>query len=262
MVSQPLTGIGVLVTRPREQAGHLAELIEQAGGRPVLFPTLEIQPVAETSALIGLIDRLEEFDWAIFISPTAVEKAMNLIRTRRSLPSALKVAAVGKGSARALRQFGVRDILMPTHGADSGALLEEPPLRDVAKQKIVIFRGEGGREQLAKTLSARGADVFYGECYRRSRPSADVTPLLQQWARGEIHAVTLTSSEALHNLFDLLGKLGQQWLKTTPVFALHERIGAAARELGIAQVQVAGPDDEALVTSLNRWFETGKHHEQ
>ncbi len=261
MANQPLAGIGILVTRPKEQAGRLSKLIEDAGGRAILFPALEIQPVAETAALTELIDRLEEFDWAIFVSPTAVDKAMNLIRSRRSLPPGLKIAAVGKSSARALKQFGIQNVLAPSHGSDSAALLQEPVLERVAHQKIVIFRGEGGREELGETLRTRGAEVFLGECYRRACPDANVTPLLQSWARGEIDAVTVTSREALHNLFDLLGKLGQQWLKSTPLFTIHARIGAAAKELGVSQVHVTETGDAGLVNSLILWFETGKNHE-
>ena len=66
-------------------------------GNPILFPVLEITDVTDLSSLIALINRLEEFDWAIFVSPNAVNKAMPLINERRSLPVQLKFAAVGKG---------------------------------------------------------------------------------------------------------------------------------------------------------------------
>lgn len=261
MARHPLAGIGVLVTRPREQAQRLAGLVAQAGGVPVLFPALEIQPPGDTGALNQLIDRLDEFQWAVFISPTAVDKAMNLVRARRPWPEQLRIAAVGKGSARALRQFGFQHVLVPERGADSEALLELPEMKAVAGSKLVIFRGEGGRELLGKTLAERGAAVTFAECYRRSAPNLDVAPLLQCWARGGVGAVTVTSRETLHNLFDLVGKLGQQWLRKTPLFTIHERIAAAARELGVSQAIVAGPDDEALVQGLIDWFNAGKQHE-
>lgn len=258
MAGKPLGGIGVLVTRPREQAQHLATLISQAGGVPVLFPALEIQPVGETDALNRLIDRLDQFHWAIFISPTAVEQAMNRVRARRPWPDTLNIAAVGKGSARTLRQFGFQHILAPEGKADSEALLALPEMDNVAGLKVVIFRGEGGRELLGKTLADRGAEISFAECYRRALPNNEVVPVLQRWARGEVGAVTVTSRETLHNLFDLLGKLGQQWLKTTPLFVIHERIAAAAGELGVSQAIVAGPDDEALVEGLIDWFKDRK----
>jgi len=66
----PLKGVGVVVTRPAHQAGNLAELIERAGGRAILFPTLEIFDAQDMSPLSGVIDRLEQFDWQFSSAPT------------------------------------------------------------------------------------------------------------------------------------------------------------------------------------------------
>ena len=83
---KPLAGINVLVTRPAHQAGGLADRIRTAGGNPILFPVLEILDVTNQRPLLELIDRIDEFDLAIFVSPNAVNKAMSLIRAKRSLP--------------------------------------------------------------------------------------------------------------------------------------------------------------------------------
>lgn len=250
----PLAGRGILVTRPERQAQELSRLIGEAGGRAILFPVIEIVDVDDLRPLLELIGRLEQFDLAVFISPSAVDKAMNLIAARRALPPGLKVAAVGQGSARELKRFGVGGVIAPRGRFDSEALLALPDLADVAGRRVVIFRGEGGRELLGDTLRARGAEVSYAECYRRGRPSADAAALLRAWARGEVDAVTVTSGEGLRNLFDLLGKLGQQWLKKTPLFAPHPRIAEAARELGIATVVATGPGDEGLFAGLRDYF--------
>jgi uroporphyrinogen-III synthase len=250
----PLAGRGILVTRPAGQAEALARLVVEAGGHAIAFPVIEIVAVQDLRPLLDLIDRLEQFDIAIFISPNAVDKAMNLVAARRALPQSLKVAAVGQGSARELRRRGVADVIVPQGRFDSEALLELPELAQVAGRRVVIFRGEGGRELLGDTLRARGAEVTYAECYRRSRPNADAAALLRAWARDEVHAVTVTSSEGLHNLFDMLGKLGQQWLKQTPLFAPHPRIAQAARELGIVSVITTAPGDEGLFAGLRDYF--------
>jgi uroporphyrinogen-III synthase len=248
-----LAGLGIVVTRPAHQAGHLAELIRAAGGTPILFPAMEIVDPADVRPLLALIDRLEEFDFAVFISPNAVSRAMNLIRARRSLPPALKVAAVGKGSTKALGQFGVADVLVPRVHFDSEGLLALPEFQSLAGKRVVIFRGEGGRELLAEELARRGAQVEYAECYRRAKPRADSALLLHLWARSEIHAITVTSVEILHHFFDLVGKLGQQWMKATPLFVPHERIATAARGMGLSQVVVTPPGDEGLVAGIAAW---------
>lgn len=251
---RPLAGRGIVVTRPAHQAAPLADLIGAAGGKAILFPVIEIVEVGDLQPLLALIDRLEGFDLAIFISPNAVNQAMNLIKARRELPPRLLLAAVGRSGVRELRHFGITAVIAPAARFDSEALLELPALQDVAGKRIVIFRGDGGRELLGDTLTARGAAIEYAECYRRGRPRLDAAPLLRAWARNELHAITGTSSEGLHNLFDLVGKLGQSWLRKTPLFVPHPRIEQTARELGLATVVLTAQGDEGLVQGLAQWF--------
>lgn len=250
----PLAGRSIVITRPTRQANELAGLIRGAGGSPIVFPVLEILEADDLRPLMAVIDRLDEFHLAIFISPNAVHKAMNLIRARRDFPRGLKVAAIGKSSAKVLGEFGVAEVIAPTKRMDSEALLELPEMNEMAGKRVVIFRGDGGRELLGDTLVARGATLEYVECYRRGRPAADVAPLLESWARSQLDAITVTSSEGLRNLYDMVGKLGQQWLKKTPLFVPHERIAQTARELGLARVILTGPGDVGLVEGLARWF--------
>jgi uroporphyrinogen-III synthase len=246
----PLAGRGIVVTRPATQAQTLAELIRGAGGHAIVFPVIEISDVADLAPLHALLDRLDEFDLAIFISPSAVDKAMNLITARGGLPPRLKVAAIGRGSVKALGRFGVGEVIVPPRRFDSEALLELPAFANVAGQRVVVFRGEGGRELLGDTLIARGALLQYAECYRRSRPDADVSPLLRAWARREVDAVVVTSSEGMNHLFDMLGKLGQAWLQKTPLFVPHPRIAETARSLGVREILLTGAGDDGIVASL------------
>ena len=252
----PLKGVGVVVTRPAHQAGRLAELIGHAGGRAILFPTLEIFDAQDMTPLSGAIERLEQFDLAIFISPNAVNRVMNQVRAKRIWPQDLRCAAVGKGSAKALERFGCDAVIVPQGRFDSEALLALPELQDMAGKRVVIFRGEGGRELLGTELVRRGAELTMVECYRRGKPvGVDVGLLLKRWVRGEVDAITVTSGESMRNLFDLVGKLGQQWLKKTPVFVFHENIAEVARELGVEQVYVTPAGDEGLLSGLIEWRE-------
>jgi uroporphyrinogen-III synthase len=249
-----LAGRGIVITRPAEQAGALAELIRAAGGNPLLFPAIEITDVADLKPLLALIARLDAFDVAIFISPSAVDKSMNLISARGGLPPHLAIAAIGRGSVKALGRFGVRGVIAPGRRFDSEGLLELPEFADPAGKRVVIFRGEGGRELLGDTLAARGASIEYAECYRRGRPGADVAPLMRAWARREVHAVVVTSSEGMSHFFDMVGKLGQTWLQRTPVFVPHPRIADTARGLGVREVRVTAPGDEGVLAGLVEYF--------
>lgn len=249
-----LAGIGVLVTRPRAQAEPLAALIEAAGGRALRFPVIEILPPHDSAPLAQAGARLHQYDIAIFISPNAVATALNAITARRAWPATTQIGCVGKGSAKALRQFGLVPQLVPGERFDAEALAALPALTHVAGKKIVIFRGDGGREVLSNLLTARGASVTYVECYRRARPEADTATLLRQWARGEIDIVTVTSGQGLRNLFDMLGALGQQWLVKTPIVVVSERIAALCRELGFKSAPIVAPaSDAGIVSALKAW---------
>ena len=118
---------------------------------------------------------------------------------------------------------------------------------------MVIFRGEGGRELLGETLRARGAAVEYAECYRRVRPELDPAPLLEAWAGSGLDAVTVTSSEGLRNLAEMVGRSrAASGCSRTPLFVPHPRIAEAARGLGVRTVIVTGPGDEGLLDRADR----------
>jgi len=240
-------GRGVLVTRPANVAAALAERIERAGARAIVFPTVEIAEVPRSAAF----DRLEAFALAVFVSPTAVDRAFRLVQ---AWPDGLPAAAVGPGSARQLERRGVREVLVP-RSADSESLLALPQLAQVDGKRVVVFRGEGGRELLGETLRARGARVEYAEVYRRTRPQADPAPLLDAWKKKEVHAVTVTSAAALRNFAGMLGEPGVEALRGTPLFAGHERVAAEARRLEVREVLVAGTSDEEMRARLVAYFE-------
>lgn len=254
MTGLPLSGRQVVVTRPAGQAGHLAGLIRAAGGEPVLFPALEIRDIEDPRQLLALIERLDEFDLAVFVSANAVSKALDFVNARRAWPGRLGVATVGRGTERVLGRYGFSAVIVPKIGFDSEALLDLPELNAVAGKRVVIFRGGSGRELLGETLVARGATVEHAECYRRCRPQADAAPLLELWVQRGIDALTVSSSEGLANLSQMLDAAGRRCLVETPLFAPHERIAAAARKLGVRTVVLTGSGDEGLIEGMSAFF--------
>ncbi|MBD3669903.1 MAG: uroporphyrinogen-III synthase [Gammaproteobacteria bacterium] len=252
----PLAGVHVVVTRPAGQHERLCQLIEASGGVSIHYPVLEIQDAADQARLAQQIARLDEFDLAIFISPNAVQRAMNRINAHGGLPPKLKTATVGRGSGRELaRILGREPDIVPAKRFNSEALLELPPMQEVAGQRVIIFRGDGGREHLANTLRERGAKVEYAEVYRRGRPDIDKAPLMHAWARGEVDIIVVTSGEGLRNLFDMVGQLGRQWLRKTPILVINERLVELARELGAESAPVIADEasDEGIVAAIEAW---------
>lgn len=253
-----LAGRGVLVTRPVGQAGPLARRIAEAGGRPVLFPTLEIVPPSDPEAFARALARLPACQRAVFVSPTCVAMAWPAILARHGgWPPGVVPAAVGQATARALAELGVTGVRVAPEGADSEHLLALPEFSRVAGEHVIIFRGEGGRELIADTLRQRGAEVIYAECYRRACPQVDAAPLRAEWRSGGVAAVTVTSREVFAHLARLLGPEGADLLRATPLFAPHPRIVEAARAWGVVDAIATAPGDAGLVAALRDWFNPG-----
>lgn len=249
-----LAGRHIVITRPAGQAAHLAEALVACGAHPVLFPVLAIEDVADPTPILDAAIRLDGYDWAVFVSPNAVEKALRVILAERTWPATVRVATVGRSSEQALAERGIANVVAPQERFDSEALLALPEFATVAGQRVVIFRGDGGRDLFGDTLKARGAVVDYVTCYRRVKPALDPAPLLRLWQQGRLDAVTVTSSEGLRNLWEMIGKLGQGWLKNTPAFVPHARIAEQARTLGLHHVILTGPADAGLFAGLTDYF--------
>ena len=249
-----MAGCGIAITRPLNQAQALAELVRQAGGEPILFPLLEIVALDDYSAFDAVIDQLDSFDWAFFISSNAVQHGMSRLLARRAFPPTLRCATVGPATAAELAGFGVHGALTPTSRFDSESLLNLPEMHAVAGTRCVIFRGVGGRDVLAKTLRERGAEVVFAECYRRSNPQRDAEELAQLWQNGRLQALVVTSSEALRNLLALAND-DTEWLKATPIFVSHPRIAEAASAHGLQAITASVAGDAGMVETLRVYFQ-------
>jgi len=252
---RPLRGRGIVVTRPALQAAGLVRLIEDAGGRALIYPMIEIEPVAN-AVPDALVETLERFDLAVFVSRNAVEQGLARVARSRVWPSNVAVAAVGSGTRAELEARGFTNVLAPgdSGGSESLLALLTPPVMNVRGKRIAIFRGIGGRELLAHTLRQRGAVVEYAECYRRKVPHVDLRPLIEAWSNGHVHAVAISSGEALVNLAALLGAAGGNLLASTPLFVPHPRVADEARAQGIGEPLLAGPADEDVADAMVAYF--------
>lgn len=253
----PLAGRCVLVTRPREQAGALATAIRERGGEAQVAPLIEILPATDTRELEAACAALDTFDLAFFVSPNAVRHALAFICARRTWPAGLRVATVGGGTAAALHEAGFSDVIMPSCGFDSESVLALPEFRAeaVRGRKVAVFRGDGGRPLLGATLAARGAHVAFITAYRRRCPDDDWSGWVTRARDGTVDAIVLTSSEAVGNLVQLLGRNGLQVFASVPVFAPHERIANAARNAGFARVVNTEAGDDGVLAALCSAFE-------
>jgi uroporphyrinogen-III synthase len=252
----PLSGVRIAVTRPRHQAAKLAEKIHAAGGVCIQFPLLEILPLVDTKHLQNIAARLPEFQLAIFISPNAVKFAMPAILNAAGIPASLQVATVGLSSATALHSYGINKVLVPQLRFDSESLLALPELQQVDDKKILIFRGNKGRELLGDTLQLRGASVEYVACYQRIKTKLEIADLLE----AKPAALCVSSSEALSYLQELLNTSAAEFLLARPLFVSHDRIALAARKSGWQNIIVTAAGDEGLLSELTAWTQANEEH--
>ena len=250
-MTDALQGCRILVTRPAAQAATLAAMIAGAGGEPVLFPLLEIGPADDPAPLDEATSHLDDYAIAVFISPNAVEYSLPRILEQRAWPVQLQAAVIGPGTAAQLALHGIEQVVAPTARFDSEGVLELPAFQAerVAGKRILILRGNGGRELLAETLRERGAKVDCVTCYNRAAP-ADGDAILSRLRNNELDALTISSSEGLRNLLALLDTEALEDLNFLPLFVPHRRIAEVAAELGLFNVVLTGPADAGILESL------------
>ncbi len=236
----------ILVTRPAHQAHHLRTLIAANDGIPILFPVLDIQPLANTR-----LPRcsLESYDVAIFISANAVRYGLPILLAQNALPAHLQLAAVGQATAKAMIALEQSPQLVPTQQFNSEGLLALAELQHMQDKRVLIFRGEGGRELLAQTLRARGAQVDYVNVYRRCLPI--INKSAHSWlATGAIDSIVISSAESLHNLLQLLEN--PPWLAEKNWAVMTAQLATKLRHSGMrGRIKVAPrSDDEGLLQAL------------
>jgi uroporphyrinogen-III synthase len=244
----------VLVTRPAGQSQRLCDLIEAAGHECIRLPTIEIQPAADPYRLEAIADTLDDYDLAVFVSVNAVQMGLERILDQRDWPEQTRIATVGARSAEALQAYGLSVDLVPEHQFNSEALLALEELEDMTGRNVVIFRGNGGRDVLRDTLLERGAEVEYVEAYRRVCPTVDPGLLHTLLQPGYLDCITITSNEALQNLFNLAGSEGQGALRQIPLVVVGERQARLAAQLGFvhAPLVAAHASDAAIVAALEQ----------
>jgi uroporphyrinogen-III synthase len=249
----------VLVTRPAGQAAGLCRLLEAAGYEAVQLPAIEIREPADLEALQLLAETLPGYDLAVFISVNAVNHGLDYLLRLRDWPKHVKIATVGASSAAALGEYGMKPDLFPVHRYNSEALLALDELQEMHGKRVVILRGNGGREHLRDTLLARGAVVDYVEVYHRACPDIDPELMHSLLRPGILDVVIVTSNESLQNLYTMAGEKGQHLLRTLPLVVVSERQAVLAQELEFEHAAMVAENagDAALIEALKVFTESG-----
>jgi uroporphyrinogen-III synthase len=254
---KPLDGIAVLVTRPQAQAESLALAIEKAGGTAIRAPMLIIGRLKDDQAATQVVAGLADFDIAIFVSRNAAECGIEIVKEQGRSLDDLKVFAVGLGTAGRLRELGLTDVETPSSEFSSEGLLRLDGLAEsrVRGKRVLVFRGAGGRENLAKTLERRGAEVVYCECYERRKPEIVLVDTLKDSGVKVPDIGLATSIEALDNLAEKIEDEGIDHLFDMQMLVVSSRVGQEVESLGFTNppLVVENPADESIIKQLIHW---------
>ncbi len=248
----------VIITRPRAQAEPLARAVAALGREAVVLPLLDIEPLPDQSALKQALSRLGDYALVAFVSPNAIDAAFAHIA---AWPAGVAIGVVGEGSRAALAKHGVDErsatIHCPAHGeaSDSEHLLLAMDLSRLAGRRVLIVRGESGRELMAAGFTAAGAEVAVVAAYRRAVPplTAALAAQLAELIATPNHWI-ITSSEALRGLVDHVRTLDPQGgvakLQQQHLVVPHARIAETAFSLGLDRVTQTGSGDAGVLAAL------------
>jgi uroporphyrinogen III methyltransferase/synthase len=228
-------GRRIVITRARAQARRLAQAIEERGGEVIEFPTIEIQPARDLTALDDAIKNLSRYDWLMFTSTNGVgiflERMLHLAVDTQSLEK-VQTAAIGPETAKRLETAGVKNCLVPrTYRAEG--ILEMLRPEAMRGKRILIPRAAFAREVLPATLMQWGADVEVIETYRTIVPQTDRRELQEKLRQRAIDMITFTSSSTVSNfarLFD--GRRLAEILGETPIACIGPITESTVVELG------------------------------
>ncbi len=262
--ARPLRGLRILITRPREQAGEFAALLEALGAEPVLAPVIRIAPPEDWGPLDAAIGRLKVYDWVIFTSANGVrffaERLAGSGGGDRAFGRGCRIVAIGPGTARALEEaLGVRADAMPERYVAEG-VLEALAGEEVAGRRVLIPRAAEAREILPETLRERGASVEVVTAYRTLQTElAEAGSLREDLAEGRIDMVTFTSSSTVRGFVEAVGAEAlRELMAPVAVASIGPVASGTARRFGLEpQVEAEVSTVEGLVQAIADFYRPG-----
>ena len=247
-----LRGRSVVITRSRAQATPFAHALAARGAIPVLFPTIDVRPLDDCTALDRVLTGVDQYDWIVFTSSNAVTTVWERLGVlgQTTLPAAARIAAIGPATARALAQRGAPIGAMPTDfrgAAIAGAL------GDLRGRRVLLPRADIGREETAEALREAGALVEEVIAYHTTPAAPDPAGLAA--LRGKVDAVTFTSPSTVRNFVTLVGPGAPALLARSLVACIGPVTAAAVTELGLTPpLQAPRSTSEALLDVLEAHF--------
>jgi uroporphyrinogen III methyltransferase/synthase len=203
---KPLLGKSIVVTRAREQASGLANMLTDLGAEAIQFPTIAIRPVEHHEDIDAAIEALDSYSWVVFTSANGVKLFAGHMAAAGKDARAFancKIAAIGPATAAAVRALGITPDYVPE------AYIAESVAKGlislgVAGQRILIPRARVAREVLAEELKKAGAVVNVLPVYDTVADLANKDLVMERINSGKLSAITFGSSSTVDNFFKII----------------------------------------------------------
>lgn len=257
---RPLFGKRILVTRAREQAAELVDLLVDLGADPIEVPTIRIAPPADAGPLEAAIERVDQYDWIVFTSVNGVEQFMGRLLARRDIRDlkGVRLCVIGPATAERLARYGIRVDLVPAEYRAEAVVQAMRASGALEGGRILLARAERARELLAEELRKSGAHVEEVAAYRTIEEAEgdEALDLYKMLLEKQIDVVTFTSASTVRSLVRLLGpESAADLLNTTVVAAIGPVTAEAAAQLGIRPAIVPSVYTvPALVDAIVEYF--------
>lgn len=260
----------VWVTRPEAQAEKTAQKLRYLGATPWVQPVMNIMPLKQAQhvqAIQRSMASLSHYHAVIFISQNAVNFAAPWIKKSWPMwPSHLRAFAIGSATEKAMVEalglaHGEKTSFADNscdfnenHAMNSEALLQLPWMQDVAQRKILIFRGQGGRNQLKESLESRGASVDYCELYCRvANPKAEEALRAMTTDERPCDTLLAYSGESAEYLAQAICNTGWNEVLACPLIVPGQRVAQVAQSVGFTSIHTAdNASDDAMLACLSR----------
>ncbi len=235
---KPLFGKRILVTRAKEQAGALSDLLGELGGQAIEVPTIKITDPDSFENIDRALERLEDgpgYNWVIFTSANGVRyfiKRMKALGKDIRILAGAKVAVIGPATARVVKELLINIDVTPKEFVAEG-LIEEFKRIGIAGKHVLIPRAKVARDVLPDTLRGMGAEVDVAEVYQTVLDEAAATRIKEMLVEGSIDIATFTSPSTINNLAKLIGLELKDLTQGVSVAVIGPVTSEAVEKLGL-----------------------------
>ncbi|CAN8139400.1 Uroporphyrinogen-III synthase [uncultured Thiomicrorhabdus sp.] len=252
-----LSDLTLLNTRPANQASALSRLLNDNGIKVIECPTIQVQLLDKPE----LKSPIADYDILVFTSVNSLRGWQQYVQCEITAPQ--RVIAIGKATAQFGQKIGLPIETLSEQNFDSESLLAHPSMQNLSDKKILLVKGEGGRDKLLKTFSERGALVDELHIYRRL--PADFCEQSWQTFTLSPHPVLLISSyDGFLALMEMLSKVSNRyetfddsvWLFLETAIVFSQRIADKMHKAGWQQpIQVMQTQsDQGVLSALQQYI--------